>query len=153
MGPSRDELAKAESFLRRYDKALRLRFSIEQPYTVLIERKTFRGRIGALLKTEGVDYAPDAGYRQEVGHIPIASMRASDFDQVQLLEALKSIDTWRRDEPMWRTLDKRDGDHGQYEHARRRMRRQSMLTERTGGLWDRYVWKYKQRVNVPVQVS
>jgi hypothetical protein len=152
MGPTFADLKHAQVILRHLDKALRLRYAIMEPYTIIIERKTFRGRIGALLR--GVPYEDqDAGFRAENGHVSVASIRSSFWNTADIRDALMAADSWRRDRPLWQELDERDGDRGQYARARARAKRQDMIRYKTSELFDRYVWRYRQRVSVPVQVS
>src|SRR6267142_7105248 len=88
------KLEKAERYLRRDDKAIRLRWSMQQPYTILLERKTFVGRIGALLPNREV-YLPDSGYRREWGHVHVATIPVESFFPMLLREALQQSDTWK----------------------------------------------------------
>jgi hypothetical protein len=146
LGPTHDGLVRAERQLRRYDKALRLRFSLEGP-KVLLERKVRRGRIGALL--QGEPYAPDAGTRVELGHVNVGAIPFDKFDGRNLLDALKQADSWKLPRPLWYYEEARDADT----EARKKRRRTEMVRYRTEELWNKYVWKYKQRVSVPVQVA
>lgn len=151
-GPSLSELRQAERRIRRHDRALRLRYSLEQPGTILIERKTFRGRIGSV-GPGGLTWTPDAGYRREWGHLPVASVRAEWFDPVALEDALKAADTWRRwdadADPLWKRVE----DAEERERAARWRRHRDTIRYKASELFDRYVWRYKQRVSVPVQVE
>jgi len=147
MAPSQRALVQAERVLRRRDKALRLRYSLEQPGTILIERKTFVGRIGATLK--GKDYAPDAGYRREVGHVSVGALTARSFDAGVLREALEASDSWRGDRPTYHMAEAQQAAS----EAQKRRTRQDLIRYKTQELWSTYVTKYKQRVYVPAQVS
>lgn len=141
-------LSKAEQLLRQDDKALRLRHSLEGPY-ILVERKTFRGRIGSISPQLGRDWAPDAGARRELGHVLVASIPRNAFDVRVLRESLRAADTWRASKPLWQRVE-------EAEEAKRRrvvLARKDGLRYKSSEVFDRYVWKYKQRVNVPVQVS
>lgn len=147
MGPSRNELASAERFLRHYDKALRLRRSLERPGVILLERKVRRGRIGASLK--GEPYPPDAGYRAEWGYVNVGAVPDDKFDRRTLLDSLQQADSWKLPRPLWEYEEARDASALE----RKRLRRQDAIRYRAESLWSTYVWKYKQRVSVPVQVA
>jgi hypothetical protein len=149
---SYSDLRHAERSLRQYDKALRLRFAMEQPATVLVERKTRRGRIGAL-GPDGLEWSPDIGYRYEWGHMPVASVPAAGFDQQDLLAALKAADTWQRWDqharPRWRTVEERD----ERMRERRRQSRQADLRYKASEFFDTYAWKHRMRVRVPEAIQ
>jgi hypothetical protein len=146
--PSHDELRQAERLLRGYDKAIRLRWSLERAGTILIERKVRPGRIGAVLKG-GDPYPPDAGYRAEWGYVNVGAVPQDKFDSRLLLDSLKQADSWKLPRPLWAYEEKRD----ELAMERKKLRRQDALRYRAESLWNNYVWKYKQRVNVPVQVA
>jgi hypothetical protein len=145
-------LQRAERRLRRYDKALRLRVSSEQPHTVLIERKTFRGRIGSV-GPDGLLWSPDVGRRREEGHVLVGSLPLATVDPGALLDALKYADTWRRwdtrAEPLWRRVEQADE---QRRSAQVRARKDG-LRYKASELYDRYVWRYGSRVSVPSQIA
>lgn len=136
-----------EKILRRYDKALRLRESTEDPYLLLLERKTFRGRIGSQIPGGG-NWTPDMGRRKEEGHVFIGSFPRSLPIQ-QVLAELQGVDTWKRDRPLWQRVEEEDN--------RRKAHRKAMRTEdiryRTTELFDRYMWRSKARVDVPLQIG
>lgn len=136
-----------EQRLRRYDKALRLRESVEDPYKLLLERKTFRGRIGSHIPG-GDSWTPDMGRRKEEGHVFIGSFPRS-VSILQVLDELRNADTWKRDRPLWRIVEEADD--------RRKAHRKAMRSEdiryRTTELFDRYCWKMKSRVDVPLQIQ
>jgi hypothetical protein len=148
MGPSRNELAESERFLRRYDKALRLRRSLEIPGTILLERKVRPGRIGACLKS-GEPYPPDAGYRAEWGYVNVGAIPEYKFDSRILLDSLKQADSWKLPRPLWYYEEERDATA----KDRARLRRQDAIRYKAENLWNNYVWTYRQRVSVPVQIS
>lgn len=140
-------LHQAERLLRQDDKALRLRFSAEGP-NILVERKTFRGRIGSVSSQLGQPWQPDAGARRELGHVLVATIARDAFDVGVLRESLRSADTWRSTKPLWQRVE-------EAEEARKKrvvLARKDGLRYKSSEVFDRYVWKYKQRVNVPVQV-
>lgn len=146
--PSHADLRRAESRLRHYDKALRLRHSLSHPL-ILVERKTARGRIGATM-VGGMNYLPDSGARRELGHVHVAAIPDHSFEGEALLDSLKAADTWSRGKkPLWQRVEE--------EEAERKMRskqtRIDTLRYKSSNLFDSYVWRYKQRVNVPVQIS
>jgi hypothetical protein len=142
MSPTHDQLKRAERLLRRDDKALRLRFSLEAPI-ILIERKTFRGRYGSH-GPEGIDWRPDAGYRRENGHVPVASIPVGAFDLSDLQASLRAADTWRRAQPLWRQAQ--DADDAR--KRKQKLDRSDNIRYKTSEFWDRYVWKQKSRVSV-----
>lgn len=141
-------LRKAEQVLRQDDKAIRLRMSQEGPY-VLIERKTFRGRIGSVSKQTGTEWAPDGGVRRELGHVLVGSVHRDMFDVDVLRESLRASDTWRHAKPLWQRTEEAE--------AARKQRivraRKDNLRYKASEFFDRYVWTYKQRVSVPEQVA
>lgn len=147
--PSFTELARAQRRLRRYDNALRLRFAMQTPATVLIERKTFPGRIGATM-FNGEDYLPDSGYRREHGHVHVGALPCYAFDYTNLRESLQAADTWRRSRAfsLGDDLTAREAS----EKERKQRVQTDMMRYRASSLFDRYVWKYKQRVSVPVDI-
>lgn len=141
-----DVMIKGEKLLRTYDKALRLRYSQESP-NVLLERKTFCGRIGSV-GPEGLIWLPDIGRRREEGHLLIMQIHRDEFIPGLLLELLKSSDTWKGDVPLWRRVEDAD------ERIKRlkQKRRSDIIRYKSEDLWNKYVWKYRQRVNVPTQI-
>jgi hypothetical protein len=143
----REELRVAERVLRLYDKALRLRFSEIEPHIVLIERKTFRGRIGKLFR--GEPFSPDQGRRAEQGHVHVASLPAAVFETAALRDALIAADSWKRGIPAWQAAEAADDA----EKTRRILRRKDMLRYKASELFDRFAWRYGMRVRVPEQVS
>lgn len=147
--PSFSELRRAQYQFRRDDHRLRLRFSAEHPH-VLIERQTFRGRIGRMLN--GYPYTPDAGRRREEGHVLIASVHVGQFNTNTVRAELREGDTWRQwdrnTDPLWRRVERAD-ERREFE---RDVRRFMDAEHRASSLFDRYVWTNKQRVNVPVSV-
>ena len=146
MGPSQQDLERAEHRLRKNDRALRLRFSLERP-AILIERKVRRGRIGPMLHGEA--YSPDAGSRIELGHVNVGAIPRDKFDFRLLEEQLRAFDTWKGDKPLWRRMEEQE----ERDKSLVVQRRKDMVRYRTEDMWDNYVWKYKQRVSVPVQLS
>jgi len=150
--PSHDDLSRAERRLRSYDRALRLRVSQEQENTILLERKTFRGVIGNT-GPQNLLWRPDTGHRKEEGHVVVGSVHAAVFEVEDLLDALKHADTWQRWSrnavPLWRQVEEREAR----EKAARVRTRQDTLRYKSSELFDRYVWKYRQRISVPGQIS
>lgn len=144
------DLSTYERLLRRDDRALRLRMSMESA-RILIERKTFRGRIGALLPG-GLPHPPDGGRRREEGHVLVASVRPDQFFFNELRDSLREADTWRRwdrnADPSWRRLE----DEEQRRERERRFRRQMDARYHASQLFDRYTWKHKQRISVPERI-
>lgn len=138
------ELARAERVLRQDDKALRLRESMEGP-VILIERKTFRGRVGCHGPL-GLTWLPDAGRRREEGHVPVASIPVEAFNAKNLRESLRAADSWRKWDYDAKSMADlaRDLD----EHKSRKMKRDRLdaLRYKTSELYDRFVWKQKSRI-------
>ncbi len=133
------DLSRAEQYLRRDDKALRLRHSMEGP-NILVERKTKRGRIGAI-GPEGLVWRPDAGRRYEEGHVLVLSVPVDAFNARVLRESLQAADTWKT--PDWiRNMERKDD----YQKAHRIQTRKDNMRYKASELFDKYVWKYKQRV-------
>src|SRR5262245_40539065 len=152
MGPTYAELRKAESYLRQDDKALRLRYSLEQPYTILVERKTFVGRVGSTSRA-GFACLPDAVYRRESGLLPVCSIPSSQFHVQSFREALQAADTWRKDRPLWRRVEEADAVDEQgktAEQRAKRQRRQDYLRYKSSELFDEYVWRAKSRISTHV---
>ena len=134
------DLRKAETFLRRDDKALRLRESYTED-AVLVERKTKTGRIGAH-GPGGLVYLQDAGRRHEEGHVLVLSVPKQDFNLRRLRESLQAADTWHA--PDWiREIERKD----EYIKAQRIKTRKDNIRYKASEVFDRYVWKYKQRVS------
>lgn len=139
------DLRGAERKLRAYDKALRLR---QYGEVVNVERKTFRGIYGCR-DSEGHDWVDrDSGRRREEGHVLILSIHRDEFDTHRLLDVLKSTDSWIGDIPLWRKAELKD----EAAEARKKRIRQDVLRYKSSEAFDRYVWKYKQRVSVPTQI-
>jgi hypothetical protein len=139
------DIAGAEKQLRRYDKALRLRTNGDW---VNVERKTFRGVVGCL-DSEGQDWKDrDSGRRREEGHVLILTIHRDEFDASRLLDVLKSTDSWQGDVPLWRKAEIRDEANA----ARKKRLRQDIIRYKASEAFDRYAWKYKQRVNVPTSI-
>jgi hypothetical protein len=133
------DLSRAERYLRRDDKALRLRQSMEGP-NILVERKTKRGRIGAI-GPEGLVWRPDAGRRYEEGHVLVLSVPTDAFNVRVLRESLQAADTWKT--PDWiREMERKDDA----QKANRIKTRKDNMRYKASELFDRYVWKYRQRV-------
>src|SRR5215471_8280976 len=141
---SHSDLAQAERFLRRDDKALRLRVSALKAQTVLIERKTARGRIGHTANGDALDV--DNGRRREEGHVLVAILGAEHFNVRTLRETLQAHDTWRRT-PLWQRIEAQEA----YDRAIRAQSRRNDMLSKAAEFWNRYAWLYKQRVNVPVE--
>lgn len=146
--PSSRELSLFQQRLRQYDKALRLRVSQEQPNTILIERKTFRGKYG-VLPPSGLEYSLDAGRRREEGHVPVGSVPAYRYDPLEIMRSLQAADTWRHARPLWRRVEEQEESR---QYWKRRVRSNDLLA-RTHDTYDRYVWKVGSRVSVPVQIG
>lgn len=144
MYPSHADLRRAQRFLRRYDNALRLRHSQLDPH-ILVERKTFRGLIGANIPDPTL---LDSGIRRELGHVHVAAIHDSLFDLMPLFEALKSADSWKK-APL---ADRVEARERQAELSRKR-RISDDLRYKAANLFDNYVWRYKQRVSVPVDIA
>lgn len=144
--PSHSELHRYERVLRRDDPRMRLRFSQEGP-NILLERQTLRGRIGAL-NTLRQAHTPDGGRRREEGHVLVASVYTGLFNLATVRDELKEADTWRR----WnRNARPRHLELEEAESRRkteRDVRRLMVAEHHASNLWDRYVWKHKQRVAV-----
>jgi hypothetical protein len=134
------DLKKAERILRRYDKLLRVRHSLTEP-TILIERKTFVGRIGALM-AGGEDYLPDSGYRREHGHVHVAAVHESVFDVRVMLDSLKTADTWKWGESLADRIERQEATRA----ADKKRARQSDMRYKAAQLFDTYVTKHKQRI-------
>lgn len=133
------DLSRAERFLRRDDKALRLRHSQEGP-NILVERKVKRGRIGSI-GPEGLVWRPDAGRRYEEGHVLVLSVPSDSFNARILRESLQAADTWKT--PDWiRDMERKDDQ----QKAQRKKTRQDNMRYKASELFDKYVWKYKMRV-------
>lgn len=140
-------LNQAERLLRQDDKALRLRFSAEGPH-ILVERKTFRGRIGSVSPQLGRPWAPDAGARRELGHVLVATIARDAFNVGVLRESLRAADSWRQSKPLWQRVE-------EAEEAKKRrvvLARKDGLRYKASEVFDRYVWNTKSRVSVPVDI-
>ena len=135
-----------EQQLRRYDKALRLRKSFESD-TVLLERKTFRGQYGSI-GPQGLVWSKDVGRRREEGHVLILSINRDELHIPRLIDALRQADTWKHEKPLWQRVEEND-ERKRLSKARNRS---DIIRYKTSELFDRYVWKYKQRVSVPVRL-
>ncbi len=132
-------LDKAERILRAYDKALRLRRSM-QGDLILVERKTYRGRIGSI-GPEGLEWTPDIGRRHEEGHVLVLHVAPERFSPYSLLRHLQAADTWKQ--PGWiEKIERQERlakDH-------RKVSRMSDIKDKAAATFDRYVWQNKQRV-------
>ncbi len=137
----------SERKLRTYDKALRLRRSVELPDTILLERKTFRGQIGSI-GPGGIDWTPDFGRRKEEGHVLILSINREELNIPRLLDALKQADTWKHEKPLWQRFEEADEQAAK----RKKLTRTDIIRYKTHELYDRYVWKEKSRVSVPARI-
>jgi len=135
-----------ERQLRSYDKALRLRKSFESD-TVLLERKTFVGRIGSI-GPGGMEWSKDVGRRREEGHILILSINRNELDITRLLDELKRADTWKFKVPLWKQVE----DSEERVKISKVRARQDILRYKASELFDRYSWKYGARVNVPERI-
>ena len=133
------DLSRAECQLRLYDKALRVRRSM-QGDLILIERKTHRGRIGSI-GPEGLSWTPDIGRRHEEGHVLVCHVAPEKFAVNALLKHLKAADTWKQ--PGW--IEKIERDE-RMAKAHRKVSRLSDIKDKAASTFDRYVWQNKQRV-------
>lgn len=137
------DLSRAESYLRRDDKALRLRYSAEGPF-ILVERKTKRGQIGKV-GPEGLTYKPDAGRRWEEGHVPVCQLPREGFDVRKLRDSLQEADTWHKagwiDE-----IERRD----RVAAAHRKTSRMQDMRYRASQVWDKYAWRSKSRIGMRI---
>lgn len=143
----RDELRRAETYLRRDDKALRLRLSELYSDTVLIERKTFRGRIGRLLM--GQPYDKDGGRRREEGHVLIAHFPCYAFNVRELRASLQVADTWRYKNRLWERVEAAENPYS----SSKLYSKQSNSRYKASEFFDRYSWKYKSRIAVPEAIA
>jgi hypothetical protein len=145
-------LERAERHLRSYDKALRLRRAHDDKPELLVERKTFRGRYGSI-GPGGLVWLPDSGRRREEGHVLVCSVPRDIFVAADLLDTLRAADLWRTydqsAEPEWRRVERADDRIKQQRINHRRDFNRYKASE----IFDRYVWKHKQRVSVPVKVN
>lgn len=141
-------LAQAEQYLRRDDRALRLRPSLEGP-NILVERKTFRGRVGTVSPQLGTHWSPDGGIRRELGHVLVATIHREAFDAEVLRSSLREADTWRRSTPHWQRVEEQDAR----EKAQKVRTRKDGIRYKTENLWNTYAWRSKARVNVPVKIA
>lgn len=133
-------LRQAEEYLRRDDKALRLRRSMEGP-NVLVERKTFRGVYGAH-GPDGLVWTPDAGRRREEGHLLVCTLPGFTVDARSLRESLQRADTWRQRDRIDR-VERRD----RLAHEARKRARTENIRYKSHEIFDRYVWQSKSRVS------
>lgn len=133
------DLSRAEQYLRRDDKALRLRYSQEGP-NILVERKTKRGRIGSV-GPDGLVWRPDAGRRYEEGHVLVLSLPRADFNVRSLRDSLQAADTWKK--PGW--IDEIER-RGRVQAMQRKQHRQANMRYKAGEVFDRYAWRTKMRV-------
>jgi hypothetical protein len=107
---------------------------------ILVERKTYRGRIGSI-GPEGLEWTPDIGRRHEEGHVLVCHIAPEKFRVHALLKHLKAADTWKQ--PGW--IQKiEDDERRAKEH--RKFSRSSDMKYKAGEVFDRYVWQNKQRV-------
>ena len=132
-------LDKAEKTLRGYDKALRLRRSL-QGDLILVERKTYRGTYGSH-GPEGLAWTPDIGRRHEEGHVLVLHIAPEKFSVNTLLKHLKAADTWKQ--PGW--IEKIERNE-RMAKAHRKVSRLSDIKDKAASTFDRYVWQNKQRV-------
>lgn len=145
---TRSEVRQAEKFLRRDDKALRLRVDEQHPHILLIERKTFRGRIGKMLM--GLPFPQKAaGRRREEGHVFVAHLIAVGVNARDLRHQLQAADTWRHKNRLWQRVESQDLLYS----GSKAISKMQEHEHRASQLFDRYVWKHKQRVGVPVQIG
>lgn len=144
---AQSDLDAAQRFLRRDDPALRLRFAAESP-DVLVERKTFRGRIGSV-GPDGIEWPVDSGRRREEGHVLVAAIPRSVFDAQEVRAALQAADTWRRWESRSRPrhLDIEEAESRRKAH--RRFSRQQDTRYKVSEMFDRMMWREKSRIAVP----
>lgn len=136
-------LQSAERTLRNYDKALRLRRSM-QGDLILVERKTYRGRIGSV-GPEGLAWTPDIGRRHEEGHVLVLHIAPEKFQVNALLKHLQAADTWKQ--PGW--IQKIEDDERRGKEARRHSR-MSDIKDKAASTFDRYVWKTKSRIGMRI---
>lgn len=133
------DLSRDERYLRNYDKALRLRRSMQGPL-ILVERKTYRGRVGSI-GPEGLVWTPDIGRRHEEGHVLVKQIEPEKWNVRRLLDHLKAADSWKQ--PGWiEQIERRE----RQAKARQRFNRQSDIKQKAADTFDRYVWTNKQRV-------
>ena len=138
------ELKRAEYVLRQDDKALRLRMSMENPF-VLVERKTFRGRVGCY-GPNGLVWLPDAGRRREEGHVPVATIHKDWFSLNDLRYSLRVADSWRRWDHNARPMADLAHELDEQKAAKTKADRSDNLRYKTNELYDRFVWKMKSRI-------
>ncbi len=136
-------LDKAERQLRQYDKALRLRRSM-QGDLILVERKTYRGRIGSI-GPEGLEWTPDIGRRHEEGHVLVLHIAPEKFSVGKLLAHLQAADTWKQ--PGW--IEKIERQE-RLAKAHRKVSRLSDIKDKAAATFDRYVWDSKSRVGMRI---
>lgn len=136
-------LERAERKLRLYDKALRVRRSM-QGDLILIERKTHRGRIGSI-GPEGLAWTPDIGRRHEEGHVLVCHIAPEKFNVNSLLRHLHAADTWKQ--PGW--IEKIEREE-RLAKAHRKVSRLSDIKDKAAATFDRYVWSTKSRVGMRV---
>ena len=140
------ELSTAQSYLRRDDPAIRLRFAIETP-DILVERKTFRGQVGSVAP-DGLEWPVDSGRRREEGHVLVATIRRQAFDLRGLRDALQERDTWRKWELRSAPRHYEIEDAESRAKAQRKVSRHSDMYAKVGEGWDRYAWNSKSRVSM-----
>lgn len=133
------DLSRAERKLRSYDKALRLRRSM-QGDLILLERKTSRGRIGSI-GPDGIEWTPDVGRRREEGHVLVKQIAPELFTVGRLLDYLKAADTWKQ--PGW--IEKMEREE-RLAKEHRKSSREADMRYRASQVFDRFVWTNKQRV-------
>jgi len=95
-----------------------------------------------------MEWSKDVGRRREEGHILILSINRDELHIPLLLDALKQADTWKFKVPLWKQVE--DSDE-RVKLSKQRMR-QDIIRYKSSELFDRYVWKYKQRVSVPERI-
>ena len=132
-------LSKDERTLRHYDKALRVRRAAHGDL-ILLERKTYRGRIGSL-GPEGIEWLQDAGRRHEEGHVLVTQVGPEKWSVNAILRWLKAADTWKQ--PGWITKIEDDERRAA---AHRKFSRSSDMRYKAAETFDRYSWRAKSRV-------
>jgi len=136
-------LVRDEQYLRRDDKALRLRYSVEGA-DVLVERKTKRGRIGSI-GPEGLVWRPDQGRRFEEGHVLVLTVPRQGFNVRGLRDALQAADTWKA--PGW--IDEIERKE-RVAKMQRKLSRQADMRYKAVDVWDKYAWRSKSRIGMRV---
>jgi hypothetical protein len=143
---SQSDLKTAQTILRRDDPAIRLRFAAETP-DVLIERKTFRGRVGSKAP-DGLDWPVDSGRRREEGHVLVATLPRQAFDVREVRQALQERDTWRKYELRSRPRHLEIEEAESRAKAHRKLSRHQDNWAFSAERYDHFVWGAKSRVSV-----